>query len=310
MSIYKVLSLDIPVLAYSVLHQPRKTVTTKEYAKSLLGLRTELMEESQKIQTAWQNYLSDMTAKTVQTTRGNLSQFLSTPLQSDTGEIQHIISDQIGQTGEQLLPKMPYGLVEGYDGRMLIDAQQSEIPKARTHGARTFLQQEGFKIGRNSVTVFESLYFLHGSFNLDIFEHLVHSCNGLFDSSHGTKSNRPAFAVCSLYNLLFLDGNFERNTDRFELQLRFAKGKESNDLFHNELNESLKTFRLEVHDLNVSIWQKKLGLGTGEEYILRIKTKDRSTLRAVIPIIQKFSKEKNIMANAFEGGIWLAKEII
>ena len=76
MSIYKVLSLDIPVLAYSVLHQPRKTVKTKEYAKSLLGLRTKLMEESQKIQTAWQNYLSEMTAKTVQTTRGNLSQFL------------------------------------------------------------------------------------------------------------------------------------------------------------------------------------------------------------------------------------------
>jgi len=82
---------------------------------------------------------------------------------------------------------MPYGLVEGYDGRMLIDVQQAEVPKARTHGARSFLQQEGFKIGRNSVTVFESLYFLHGSFNLDIFEHLVQSYNGIIDSSHGTK---------------------------------------------------------------------------------------------------------------------------
>jgi hypothetical protein len=51
-------------------------------------------------------------------------------------------------------------------------------------------------------------------------------------------------------------------------------------------------------------------LGIGEEYILRIKTKDRSTLRAVIPIIQKFSNEKNIIANAFAAGIWLVKEII
>ena len=81
-------------------------------------------------------------------------------------------------------------------------------------------------------------------------------------------------------------------------------------MFSAELSESLKTFRLEVHDLNVSVWQKKLGLGIGEEYILRIKTKDRSTLRIIIPIIQKFKKEKNIIADAFAAGVWLAKEII
>ena len=310
MSIYDVLSFDIPILAYSVLHQPRKTVTSKEYAKSLLGFRTELKEESEKIQSTWQNYLSEFTAKTVQTTRGNLSQFLSTPIESDTGEIQHIMSDQIGQTAEQLLPKSPYGLIEGYDGRFLIEAPQVEIPKARALGARSFFQNAGFKVGRNNSAVFESMYFIQGGTNLDILEHLVRSRIGIYNSSHGTKINQSAITVCSLYNLLFLDGNFERNIDRFELQVRFVKGKETYELFHNELNEVIKSFRLEIHDLNVSIWQKKLGLGLAEEYILRIKTKDRSTLRAAIIIIQKLVKGKNIIANAIGAGIWLAKEII
>jgi hypothetical protein len=310
MSIYEVLSVEIPILGYSVLHQPRKTVTPKEYAKSLLGFRTELKEESEKIQTTWQNYLSDFTAKTVQTTRGNLSQFLSTPIQSDTGEIQHIISDQIGQTAEQLLPKIPFGLMEGYDGKFLIEAPQVEIPKARALGARSFFQNVGFKIGRNNSAVFESLYFIQGGINLDILEHLVRSRIGIYDSSHGTKINQSALVVCSLYNLLFLDGSYERNTDRFELQVRFAKGKESYELIHDELNKAIKVFRLEINELNVSLWQKKLGLGQGEEYILRIKTKDRSTMRAAITVIQKFVKGKDLIANSLGAGIWLVKEII
>ena len=310
MSIYEVLSFDIPVLAYSVLHQPRKSVTAKEYAKSLLEFRTELKEESGKIQTTWQNYLAELTSKTEQTTRGNLSQFLSTPIQSDTGDIQNIISDQIGQTAGQLLPKIHYGLMEGYDGRFLIETPQEEIPKARAIGGRSFFQNIGFKIGRNNSAVFESLYFIQGSSNLDILEYLVRNSIGIYNSSHGTKINQFAVFACSVYNLLFLDGSLENTADRFELQVRFAKGKESYELYHNELCETLKIFRLEVHDLNVAVWQKKLGLGIGDEYILRVRTKDRTTLRAAISVIQKLVKGKNLTANSLGAGVWLAKEIV
>jgi hypothetical protein len=310
MSIYEVLSMDIPILAYSILHQPRKTVTVKEHVKSLLGFRAELKEESEKIQTVWQNYLSDFTAKTVQTTRGNLSQFLSTPIESDTSDIQHIISDQIGQIAEQLLPKIHYGLMEGYDGRFLIEAQQVEIPKARALGARSFFQNKGFKIGRNNSAVFESLFFIQGGSNLDILEHMFRNRIGIYTSSHSTKISQSDVFARSLYNLIFIDVNSENNIDHFELQVRFAKGRESYELFHNELIESMKIFRLEVHDLNVSVWQKKLGLGIGEEYILRIRTKDRSTLRAVIVVIQKLVKGKDLVANSLGAGIWLVKEIV
>lgn len=310
MSIYEVLSIDTPILAYSVIHQPRKTIIVKDYSKALQKLRTEIKEESEKIQTQWLNHLSDLTAKTVQTTRGNLSQFLSTPIQSDTDDIQHIIRDQIGQTAEQVLPKIPYGLLEGYDGRFLLEAPQAEIPKARALGARSFFQTVGFKIGRSNSAVFESLYFIKGGTNLDIFEQLLNSGLGIYGSKPGIKFDQSSFAECSLYNLLLLDGNFERGIDRFELQIRFSKSKESHELFHNELSEYFKSFRLEIHDLNVSVWRKKLGLGIGDEYILCIRTKDRSLLRAAISIIQKFVKGKNHFANALGSGIWLVKEII
>src|SRR5450759_1904222 len=104
MSIYNVLSFEIPMIAYSVLHQHKKTVTEKEYARSLHSLRSELNKETERIKLAWENHISDLTSKSVQATRGNLSQFLSTPIQSDTGEIQKIMREQIIQTSEQLLP--------------------------------------------------------------------------------------------------------------------------------------------------------------------------------------------------------------
>jgi hypothetical protein len=200
--------------------------------------------------------------------------------------------------------------MEGYDGRFLIEAPQVEIPKARAFGGRSFFQDMGFKVGRNNSAVFESLYFIQGGSNLDIFEYLVRNRIGIYNSSHGTKIDQSAINSCSLYNLLFLDGSFENNIDRFELQVRFAKGKELYQLFHNELFEAMKTFRLEIHDLNVSVWQKKLGLGIGEEYILRVRTKDRSTLRAAITVIQKLVKGKDLIANSLGAGIWLAKEIV
>ena len=188
MSIYEVLSLDFPILAYSVLHQPRKTVTIKEYSKSMHNFRGELKEESGKIQIVWQNYLADLTAKTIQTTRGNLSQFLSTPIQSDTGDIQSIIGDQIGQTAAQLLPKIHYGLLDGYDGIFLADAQQAEIPKTKALGGRSFLQNSGFKMSRKNSSVFESLYLIQGASNLDILEYLVRNKIGIYNSSHGIKT--------------------------------------------------------------------------------------------------------------------------
>jgi hypothetical protein len=309
MSMYEVLSMDIPILSYSILHQPRKTVTAKEYAKSLMEFRNELKEESDKIKIQWQNYLSEMTAKNVQTTRGNLSQFLSTPIQSDTGDIQHILGDQILQTIEQLLPKIPYGLMEGVDGKFLIEAPQVEIPKGRALGGRSFFQTKGFKIGRNNSSVYESQFLIQGGMNLDILEHLVRTRIGIYNSSHGVKIDQSTAADCSLFNLLFLDGSLERGIDRFELQVRFAKGKESYELFTKELIESMKIFRLEVHDLNVSVWQKKLGLGVGEEYILRVRTKDRSSLRTAITVTQKLVKGNDPIAHSFGAGIWLVKEI-
>jgi hypothetical protein len=310
MSIYELLSFDIPILAYSVLHQPRKSVTAKEYAKTVLGFRTGLAEESSKIQSIWQNYLAELTAKTEQTTRGNLSQFLSTPIQSDTGDIQNIISDQIAQTADQLLPRIHYGLKDGYDGRFLIETPQEEIPKTRAIGGRSFFQNIGFKIGRNNSSVFESLYFIQGGSNLDILEHLVRSHIGIYNSSHGTKVIQSDTFACSLYNLLFIDGLLERTGDHFELQVRFVKGKESFELYHHDLINTLKIFHSEVNALNISLWQKKLGLGIGEEYIFRVKTKDRANLRTAISILQKIIKGKGFIAGSLGTGIWLTKELL
>lgn len=310
MSIYDVLSIEIPIITYSVLHQHKKTVMTKEYAKSVHLLRSELKKDTERVKSAWESHISDMTAKMVQVTRGNLSQFLSTPLESDTTEIQRIMKDQIIQTSEQLLPNILYGLAGGYDARYLLETSHNELPKARMAEGRTSMQNTGFKIGKTSSSIFESLYVVQGGSNLDILESMVRNGIGIYHSAHEKKVKEHEAMFCSVYNLLFSDGTFNSPFDRFELQLNFVKGKEPYELFHKELTESLKYFRTEIHHLNVSLWQRKLGLGIGNEYTLRILTKDRSTLRSAVSITQKFAKEKNSTANALRTGTWFMKELL
>ena len=310
MSIYNVLSFEIPIIAYSVLHQHKKTVTEKEYARSLNDLRSELNKETERIKSAWENQISDLTAKSVQATRGNLSQFLSTPIQSDAGEIQKIMREQIIQTSEQLLPNILYGLAGGYDARYLVETKQSEIPKSRMTEGRSFMQKTGFKVGKSNASIFESLYIVQGGSNLDILENMVRNGIGIYNLAYEKKASEFETMACSIYNLLFSDGVSYTGFDRFELQVNFVKGKESYEVFHKELGESIKYFRTEIHHLNVSLWQRKLGLGIGEEYTLRILTKDRFTLRAAVAVTQKFTKDKHLVANAIRAGTWLTKEII
>jgi hypothetical protein len=310
MSIYNVLSIDIPIIAYTVLHQHTSKITPKEHAKSLSNLRTALQGETRRIKLAWENHINEITAKMVQTSRGNLSQFLSTPLQSDSGEIQQIIKDQIIQTSEQLLPNILYGLADGYDAKYIFDTQQSEIPKPQMSKGRSYIQKAGFKTGKSCTSVYESLYIVQGGSNLDILENMVRNGISIYNSVHEKKVSEFETMVCSLQNLLFSDGNYNSLFDRFELQVNFVKGNETYSAFHKELSESIKYFRTEIHHLNVSIWQRKLGLGIGEEYTLRILTKDRSTLRSAIAVTQKFAKDKNPVSNVIRTGSWLIKEII
>ncbi len=308
MSIYEVLAFDMPIIAYSVVHQQKNSIPSKEYVKSIRDFRNGLLDESEKIQSVWQNHLTELVAKSVQTSRGNLSQFLSTPLQSDTVEIQKIIQDQINQISEQLLPKIHYGLLGGYDGRYLTDAKQNEIPKSYNFRLRKSMQEQGFKINK-STNVFESLYLIQGGYNLDILEYIIRMGMGIYNSAHGVKLSKLNKMISAIYNLRLLDGNLQNEHDKFELQLKFTKDKTHYDIFYKEIEESFKVFRTEIHDLNVSIWQRKLGLGIGEEFVLRIRTKDRLTMRNTINVVQKFTQENNTFSKALGAGNWFVKEI-
>jgi hypothetical protein len=310
MGIYNILSSEIPMIGYSVLHQHNNSVNVKEYTNLLLDLRAKLKEESLLIRSSLDNYISDLSTKTVQTTRGNLAQFLTTPIKTDTDEIQRILRDQVIHASDQLLPKRSYGLFGGYEAKYIIDLHQDDLPRPRMIRGRSFFQNAGFGIGRNTSTIFESIYLLQGAVNLDILEHLIRKGIGIYDSIHGKTINAYDVMACSLQNLIFLDGTLDLDFDRFELQLNFAKGTTPYDIFNRELINSVDFFRSEIHSLNISIWQRKLGLGIGEEYTLRIRTKDRLTLRAVIAAAKRYLRGINPISEAIAAGFWFIKELV
>jgi hypothetical protein len=310
MSIYKALSTEVPIIGYSVIHQPKKSITAKEYTDLLLDLRDRLKEESLRTKSLLENYVSDLSAKTVQAIRGNLSQFLTTPIQTDTDEIQRILKDQFINISEQFLPDIIYGILGGYESKYITDLKPVDMPNPRMTQSRSYLQKAGFKVARNSSTIFESFYIIQGGSNLDILEYIIRKDIDVNGSAHSKKTKYVESMVSSLYNLLFLDGTLALDLDKFELQINFTKDAMPYSLFKQELLESFKFFRTEIHNLNVSVWQRKLGLGIGEEYMLRIRTKDRSILRATISIMKRYMRERNSITDSIAKGTWHIKEIV
>src|SRR5512140_4003284 len=103
MSIYSALSINMPVINYSAVHQMKKGGDEKEYVKTTQEMHRMVRSESEKVAQAWKANLAEITATSVQSTRGTLSQFLTLPLETDMKEIYRILEDQIGNLLGQTL---------------------------------------------------------------------------------------------------------------------------------------------------------------------------------------------------------------
>ena len=310
MSIYEVLSYKIPIIGYSVFHQPKKSASEKDYAELLISLRQALNGESDNVKSIWENYLGEVTEKSVQSTRGNLSQYLTTPLKSDLADIHKIIGDQIHHLSEQFLPKIRYGLSGGRDAKVLFGTQYTELPRTQAAAAKSYLKTMGYKVGVNDSSIYESFYIVEGGSNLDLLEYLVKCRIGVHESVHGKKAQGSDHMTCSVSNLIASSGEDAGHNDRYEFQAALSRGDIAEEHFTRGMEEVLAAIDGELGGIRGSLWQRKLGLGMGNEFTLRIQLRDRAMLHHAIALIQRISAGDKAVRKQVNTGIWTVQELI
>ena len=309
MSIYSALSISVPTINYSVLHQVRKGVETKEYVKTIHEMHAMVRAESEKVAEVWKNHVAELTASSIQSTRGSLSQFLTLPLQSDFKEVHKILEDQVNQVLGKALPSSKIGVVASTEGRFVWEVEQNGVLQSFLTRGKEYLKKLKFRTADPVSHIFESGFVVEGGLNLDIVEHIVRDRMGIYATAHGQHIRESDPFIFAAHNLAFLQGNFERGESKYEAVIHFSKGKVQYAPYRSELTELVQTAQAEFKLHHCSIWQRKLGLGAGTEFNLRLRSGDRKALREFILHLAKAKDKTLVYDPLFKNGHLLVKEL-
>jgi hypothetical protein len=174
---------------------------------------------------------------------------------------------------------------------------------------KKYLLELGFNMGRPHRDVFESVFLVDGGMNLDIIEHIVRDRIGIYTPVHGKHIGEFDSYAYSAHNLVAWEGTLEPRNVGYELAVFFSKGGVKYDVFRSALKSRLAT-EIDRHKLpHGSLWQRKLGLGSGREFVLRLQGSDPATLAEVIKSLQG-NADTAFLKEAFRNGHVLCKEYI
>lgn len=308
MSIYAALKFPIPVMAYCALHQVKGGTDPEDYKKTMQDLHRLLREQTENINKHWDAYCAEVQERMIQTTRGLLSPFLTTPLKSDNDEIRQILRDQILDYSRQLMPRQRYGVLKAREARILMGHEGTGLTRKLLTSGKAYLKELQFQTGKNSEDIFESAFLIEGGMNFDVIEHLVRDRIGIYTPVHGKHIKEFDAYAYTAYNLVF-SSESKPVEPTYEASIYFSKGSTHYEPFRNALSGLLTELSSLGWVSSVSAWQRKLGLGVGREFVLRVFLNEVDKIQSLVDRIAA-DRGKPFVKDAMVGGHLLLKELV
>ncbi len=313
MKTYPVLNIPLPTIAYCILHQPRKGRSGEEYTRTMKALHERIQKESEDIRNLYARGVRDAIAHESQLISGLLSQFLTTPLRSDRAEVQRIINEGMERASRQVSVPGEIGVCWSSEGKTSFPPVKVGLERKLQHNGKAYLQELGFISDGSAGDIFESVFLVEGGSNLDLIEQIVRDRVGIYSPPHGTHLEESASYTFSAYNVVYESGTRPtqgRRTGLVEISFSFSKPRVEYARFRGSLIAGLEHHAAEIGILHTSLWQRKLGLGKGKEFMLRFICDE---LKKVDPILQWLHEgsEPDFPSEALaEKGAMLFKELL
>jgi hypothetical protein len=274
MDVYRSLNADVPQLLFTVLHQAGPTVSDEEFTRTvtafLIDIGKHMHEMSERLQLWLKQQYSQQAEETLQKLQrlGILSQ------QADVGEVQQILEKGYSRLGGRVGSEAVLGL-EGSAEETFSEAVFNDPDLAkRVADGREYVASLGFKPGQGPIH--ESWLLFRGSIHYDIMEHIVRDRMGIYRGSHGAHIENIARTSFGTYNLIYQLGE-SLTADLFgdvltqEVTFAFSKGPVHYSDFRQEVSALMEHVGEQISLIHASFWQRKLGLGTGKEFVLRLR---------------------------------------
>ncbi len=313
MSLQNIIETPVPTIAYCALHQRLPEVSRDEYQKTMKELHQRIRLETAGIAAAFKQHVAETIEKESENLRNTLSHFLHTPISSDNEDVRRILVESFERFKDQMLDDAPIGLVDSHESKVFVVGSKKSIEKKLLKGGRSYLDGLGFVTAKGSPEIFESIFIVRGGMNLDVLEHIVRDRLGIYSTTHGKHIKEFGGYSYGAYNLVFATGEMpasDKIQKYTELTFYFSKPDIKYAPFRNGVVQALEELGGSVSLDSVSLWQRKLGLGAGKEFILRIVSDKSERSSEVIEWMNKHKEKAFIREALVVGGSLVVKEFL
>ncbi len=310
---YSIVQTPLPTIAYCAFHQPNRSVPADEYVKTMVELHQRIAQESIELNAARTKFLSEAVTRESQGVQNALAQFLHTPISSDKEEVQRTLRESFERLKDQLLDGSSVGLSESVESRVFFVSSKKSLEKKLLRNGKLYLEKLGFATVKGSAEIFESTFIVNGGMNLDILEHIVRDRLGIYSTTHGKHIKEFEGYAYAAYNLAFVKGKMpapDTVADYTELAFYFSKPDVKYAPFRSGLSEALEKLADGLALDYVSLWQRKLGLGVGKEFVLRVVGNRPEAAAEVIHWLDEYEEKPFVREAIIGNGNLLVKELL
>lgn len=137
----------------------------------------------------------------------------------------------------------------------------------------------------------ETWLLFRGSVHYEIMEHIVRDRMGIYQGSHGAHIQNVTRTMFRTYNLIYqlgepLTADIVKDGQMQEITFAFNKGPVQYSPFRQEVTTLMEYVAGQTYLAHASFWQRKLGLGTGKEFVLCLRLPaGEASLLEVISVI-------------------------
>lgn len=291
MDIYRALNADVPELLFTVLHQSGPDFPEEDFTRTVTALHQDIRQQAQEVGEELQEWLQQQSQQEAEEAARKLQRLGLLASSTGVEAVQKALERDFRRFASRVGSESLLGL-QGSAEEVFSEAlpQDADLAK-RVADGREYMASLGFKPGQGPLH--EAWLLFRGSIHYDVMEHVVRDRMGIYRGSHGAHIENVGRTSFGTYNLVYQLGESltadlaaDSAARTQEVTFAFSKGPFHYSDFRRDVSALMEQVG-ERRDLpHISFWQRKLGLGTGKEFVLRMRLPEgEDNLRETIAAI-------------------------
>jgi hypothetical protein len=289
MDVYRALNADVPQLLFTVLHQAGPIVSNEDFTRTVTALHLEIRRQAQEVGEELQQWLQQQARQEAEETARKLQRLGLLAQTASVEAVQQSVERDLRRFAGRVGSESLLGL-QGSSEEVFSEAvpQDADLAK-RVADGREYMASLGFKPGQGPLH--EAWLLFRGSLHYDVMERVVRDRMGIYKGTHGAHIENVARTSFGTYNLIYqlgesLTADLAGDAHVQEVTFAFSKGPVHYSDFRRDTSALMEQVGQQTNLAHASFWQRKLGLGTGKEFVLRLRIPaGEDALREAIEVI-------------------------